>query len=100
MNYKKINEFMLEHSGHWIQWKRNPSTGRNMGGVWEHKIRSAPSILVAILKIYVTSLNDKSLQASLAEVEAIVNTRPITPESISYVHSPVPLYPILLLTMK
>ena len=100
MNYKKINEFMLEHSGHWIQWKRNPSTGRNMRGVWEQQLRSAPSILVAILKIYVTSLNDKSLQASLAEVEAIVNTRPITPESTSYVHSPVPLYPILLLTMK
>ena len=31
MNHKKINEFMLEHGGQWIQWKRNPPTASNMG---------------------------------------------------------------------
>ena len=35
-----------------------------------------------------------------AKVEAIVNTRPITSESLSNVHSPVPLCPMQLLTMK
>ena len=45
VNYKKINEFMLEYGGQWIiQWKRNPHTICNMG-------RSARSILVALLKI-------------------------------------------------
>ena len=71
-----------------------------MGGVWEHQITSAHSILVALLKIHRTSLNDESLHTFLAEVEAIVNTRPITPESLSDVHSPVPLCPTQLLTMK
>ena len=30
-NHKKINEFMLEHVGQWIQLKRNPPTASNMG---------------------------------------------------------------------
>ena len=71
-----------------------------MGGVWERQIRTAHSILVALLKIHGTSLNDESLQTFLAEVEAIVNTRPITSESLSDVHSPVSVCPVQLLTMK
>ena len=100
MNHKKINEFMLEHGGQWIQWKRNPPTASNMRGVWKRQIRSARSILVALLKIHGTSLNDESLRTFLAEVEGIVNTRRITSESLSDVHSPVPLCPMQLLTMK
>ena len=97
---------MLEHGGQWIQWKRNLPTASNMIGVWEHQIKSACSILVALLKInkfqtkFEKSLNDKSLHTFLAEVEAIVNARPITSESLSDVHSPVPLCPMQLLTMK
>ena len=71
-----------------------------MEGVWECQIRSARSILVAQLKIHGASLNDESLHTFLAEVEAIVNTRPITSESLPDVHSPVPLCPTQLLTMK
>ena len=100
MNHKKINEFMLEHGGQWIQWKRNPPTARNMGGMWECQIRPTHSILVALLKIHGTSLNDESLRTFLAEVEAIVNTRRITSESLSDVYSAVPLCPMQLLTMK
>ena len=100
MNHKKINEFMLEHGGQFIQLKRNPPTASNMGRVWERQIRSARSILVALLKMHGTSLNDESLRTFLAEVEAIVNTRPITSESLSDVHSPVPMCPMQLLIMK
>ena len=71
-----------------------------MGGVWERQIRSARSILAALLKIDGASLSDESLRTFLAEVEAIVSTRPITSESLSDVHSPVPLRPMQLLTMK
>ena len=100
MNHKKIHEFMLDHGSQWIQWKRNPPTASNTGGVWEPQIRSAHSILVALLKIHETSLNDESLRTFLAKVEAIVITRPITSESFSDVHSPVPFCPMQLLTMK
>ena len=100
MNHKKIMEFMLEHGSQGIQWKRNPPTASNMGGVWEHQIGFARSILVALLKIHGKSLNDESLCTFLAEVEAIINTRPITSESLSDVHISVPLCPMQLLTMK
>ena len=71
-----------------------------MGEVWERQIRSGHSVLVTLLKIRGTSLNDESLCTFFAEVEAIVNTRPITSESLSDVHSPAPLCPMQLLTMK
>ena len=90
---------MLDHGGQWIQWKRNPPTASNIG-VWECQIRSARSVLIALLKIHATSLNDESLWTFLAKVEAIVNTKPITSESLSDVHSPAPLCPMQLLTMK
>ena len=92
--------FLLEHSGQWIQWKRNPLTASNMGGVWKCQIRSARLIFVALLKIHGTSLNDESRRTFLAEVEAIGNTRPITSESLSDVHRPVPLFPMQLLKSR
>ena len=76
------------------------SEDENKGGAWECQIRSARSILVALLKIHGTSLNDESLCTFLAKVKAIVNTRPITSESLSDVHSPVPVCPMQLLIMK
>ena len=80
--------------------EKNPPTASNMGGAWERQIRSARSILVALLKIHGTSLNDESLCTFLAKVKAIVNTRPIRSESLSDVHSPVPVCPMQLLIMK
>ena len=80
--------------------EKNPPTASNMGGAWERQIRSARSILVALLKIHGTSLNDESLRTFLAKVIAIVNTRPIRSESLSDVHSPVPVCPMQLLIMK
>ena len=71
-----------------------------MGGVWRHQIRSACSILVAVLKVHGVSLNNDSLQIFLAEVEAIVHTRLITSESLSDVQSPNPFFRMPLLTIK
>ena len=67
---EKINEFMLEHGSQWIQCKKNPPTASNMRGVWERQIRSARSILVALLKIHGTSPNDESLRTLLAVVRS------------------------------
>ena len=100
MNHKKINEFMLEHGGKQIQWKRNLPTARNMGGVWEHHIKSAYLILAVPVKIHGTNLNDESIQTFLAEAESIRIRRSIKSESLSDVHSPVPLCPMQLLTME
>ena len=45
-----------------------------MGGVWERQIRSARSILAALLKQYGESLHDDSLRTLLVEVEGIINS--------------------------
>ena len=34
MDHVKIGEFLQQHGGEWIWWKRNPLLASNMGGVW------------------------------------------------------------------
>ena len=71
-----------------------------MGGIWECQIRSAQAILLALMKQHGTSLNDESLVTLLVEVESIINTRPLTLETISDMGSVAPLCSNNLLTMK
>ena len=71
----------------------------HMGGLWERQIRTVKSILNALLKTHGRSSNDEALHTLLVEVEAIVNSRPMTTETIINVQSHVPLSPSNLLTM-
>ena len=80
--------------GEWMLWKRNPPSASNVGGVWERQIRSART------KTHGTSLNDESLRTLLIEVEAIVNSHPLTTDLLSDVNSMIPLSPMNLLTLK
>ena len=73
MDKKKINYFLMELGGEWLIWKHNPLTASNMRGVWERQIRSARSILPALLKQHRGSLNDESLRTLLVEAERIIN---------------------------
>ena len=100
MDKKKINDFLMELGGEWLIWNHNPPTASNMRGVWEWQIRSARSILAALLKQHVESLNDESLRTLLVEVEGIINSRPIICDNIGDVNSIVPLNPVHLLSMK
>ena len=52
------------------------------------------------MKTHGTSLNDESLCTLLIEVEAIVNSRPLTTDLLSDANSMMPLSPINLLTLK
>ena len=70
-----------------------------MGGVWERQIRTASNILNSLLKTHGASLTDESLRILLTEVEAIVDSCPLT-TVINDVTSLVPPSPINLLTMK
>ena len=61
-----------------IDWHFNPPTASHMGGVWERMIRSARKILTALLHEHGTRLDTDSFHTLLCEVEAIINSRPIT----------------------
>ena len=71
-----------------------------MGAEWKWEIRSARSILAALLNQQCESLDDESSRTSLVEVEEIINSRPITCDNIGDVNSIVPLNPMQLLRMK
>ena len=100
LDHERINEFMQANGGEWLQWKRNPPKASHMGGVWERQIRSVRSILSSLLYTHGESLNDESFRTLLAEVEAILNSRPLTVENLNDPNSPLPLSPANLLTMK
>ena len=100
MNHQRISNQLLKSGTDWIIWKRNTPTASNMGGVWERHIRSARSTLASLLSSHPGQLNDESLRTLMAEVEAIVNSRPLTVETLSDVNSLQPICPINLLTTK
>ena len=100
MDHNQISQYLQRHRTDWITWIRNPPTASHMDGVWEEQIRTARSILNVLLKTHRRSLNDEALHTLLIEVEAIVNSQPMTTETINDVQSHVPLSPSNLLTMK
>ena len=61
----------MELGGEWLIWKHNHPMARNKGGRgwggggWERPIRSARSILAALLKQHGESLNDELLRMLL-----------------------------------
>lgn len=70
-----------------------------MGGVWERQIRTIRQVLAGILCEHGERLDSESFQTLLCEVEAIVNSRPITVVS-NDAGDLQPLSPNNLLTMK
>ena len=97
---RKSVTFFKENGGDWMMWKRNPPLASNMGEVCEQQIRSAHSILNSLLNNNGSNLNEESLKTLVFEVEAIVNSRPLTTKVMNDVTSLAPLSPINLLTMK
>ena len=100
MDHNKIKNFLQDHGGDWTTWKRNPPAASYMGGIWECQIRSARAILNSILQTHGHSLDEESLQTLMTETEAIVNSRPLTVETINDGQSPMPISPNNILTMK
>ncbi|XP_054752108.2 uncharacterized protein LOC129257739 [Lytechinus pictus] len=98
-NLEKVNQREVENILHQkgIEWSFNPPTASHMGGVWERMIRSTRKILKGLLNEQVVS--DEVLSTAMAEVEAILNARPLTQLSMD-AHDQEPLTPNHLLLMK
>ena len=71
-----------------------------MGFIWERQIRSARTIFAALLKTHVSNLSDENLRTQITETEAIINSRPLTVETLRDINNEMPLSPSQLLTMK
>ena len=100
MDHTKISNFLQGNGTDWLVWIKNTPTASHMGGVWERQIRSARNILSSLLKTHGRSLNDEALSTLMAEVEAVMNSRPLTVELLSNGNSLNPINPSNLLMIK
>jgi len=73
--YAHCNHNQLRQRG--VAWHFNPPTASHMSGVWERLIRSVRKILPALLSEQ--TITDEGLMTLMVEVEAILNSRPLTP---------------------
>jgi transposase InsO family protein len=73
-NHQAIHKLLRQRN---IDWIFNPPSASNMGGVWERLIRSVRQILRALLKEQ--TVDDETLLTVMTHVEAILNSRPLTP---------------------
>lgn len=64
-----------------------------MAGVWECQTHSSQSILQELLKPHRHSLNAEFLVTLMNEVESIINSRPLTEETVNDTKNDIPLSP-------
>lgn len=88
----------MEDTG--CEFRFNTPTASHKGGVWERQIRTVRSVLTGLLGNFAGHLDTTSLRTLLYEAMAIVNSRPLTVNSLERPDDPCPLTPNHLLTMK
>ena len=98
MDSERIQSFIESLGGDFVRWIRSPLAASHMGGIWERQIRSAHAILSSHLSTHRKSL-EESLLTLAAETEGILNSRPLTVETIRETTCELPLAPNIL-TMK
>ena len=100
MDHEKIQCFLQNIDADYISWHRKPPASSHMGGVWERQTRSARTILLSFLNTHGRSLNDESLRTLLAETETILNSRPLTVDTLGDIQSEQRLCPSNIMTVK
>ena len=78
----------------------NTPDSSHAGGVWERQIRTVKNVLSSALADSAGRLDDASLRTLFYEAMSIVNSRPLTVDTINDPRSMEPLTPNHLLTMK
>ena len=78
----------------------NPPNASHFGGVFERMIRSTRNILDIPLEQHGSQLDDESLRKFMCEAAGIINTRPLTVDTLNDPLSLEPLTPNHLLMTK
>ncbi|XP_077866173.1 uncharacterized protein LOC144353755 [Saccoglossus kowalevskii] len=97
LNHGLIQKFLAEQACEWIF---NPPHASHFGGIWERQIGTVRRILNALyVQLGKPQFSHDLLTTLMAEVSAIVNSRPITTVP-SDSKDPVALTPNMIVTMK
>ena len=75
MDHEEIRVKLLKEN---IDWIFNPPAASHMGGVWERQIRTTRKVLSGLMEEYGHCLDEESFRTLMCEVEAIINSRPLT----------------------
>ena len=100
LDHERIKAELLQKNCDWFAFAMNVPSSSHMGGVWERQIRTVRSVLSPLLQNNGLQLDDESLRTFMCEVEAIINSRPLTVDLLNDPGSLSPLTPNHLLTMK
>ena len=100
LDHDTIKSELLKENCDWFVFKMNVPSASHFGGIWERQIRTVRSVMSALLEKNGGQLDDEALRTFLCEVEAIINSRPLTVENLNDPSSLDPLTPNHLLTMK
>ena len=65
MNHEQVKHFLQNNCSDWITWENSPPAASHMGGIWERQIRTAKTILDALLQTHSCSLNDENFRTLL-----------------------------------
>ena len=93
MDQDQVKAEMLKENCDWVEVKLNVPT-------WERQIRTVRSVLSALLERNGPQMKDEALRTFMCETEAVVNSRPLTAESITSPGSAEALTPNHFLTLK
>ena len=100
LDHDNIRSVLQCHHCGWFVFKMNVLSASHMGGVWERQIRSVCNVLSSLLQTNGFQFNHEAVTTFMCEAEAIVNSRPLTTDSLNNPTSLNPLTPNHLLTMK
>jgi len=75
MDHEEIRAKLREEN---IDWLFNLPAASHMSGLWERQIKTTRKMLAGLMEEYGHSLNKESFQTLMCDVEAIINTRPLT----------------------
>ncbi|XP_038062324.1 uncharacterized protein LOC119732792 [Patiria miniata] len=97
LNVERITSYLAEQDCCFLM---NVPCASHVGGVWERQIRTIRSVLSGVVALCPGRLDDSSLRTLFYEAMAIVNSRPLSVETINDPMSLEPLTPNHILTMK
>ena len=100
LDHVKIRGELQRYDCDWFVFEMNVPSASHMGGVWERQIRSVRNVLATLLQSNGSQLNDEALSTFTCKAEAIVNSQPLTIDSLNDPTSLNPLTPNHLLTIK